>query len=114
MKFTVDTRELLGNKVQLISGDSLWQGSLIADQPITFEMSIQVIEEGSWPVEISVIAHSSNGDTWHDAETIQIERSLESGRLIRESDYTYAQEMILGYTPHFLLEEELSGVNSTV
>ena len=112
VKFTVDTREHLGNKIQLISGNSLWQGSLIANQPKTFEITVQVIEEGSWPVEFAVISYLPENNGWIDVETIQLESSSESGRLIRGSDYTYSQETIPGYTPHFLLGEELSGVNS--
>jgi hypothetical protein len=102
VKFAVDTREDLGNKVHLIGGDTIWQGSLTANQAQKLQVQVCVIEEGSWPVEFSVTTDSpdnpsgtqSAADGWSgsDVETIHLESSLESGILIRGSDYTFSQE----------------------
>ena len=98
VKFAVKT----GNKVHLIGGDTVWQGSLTANQAQKLQVQVCVVEEGSWPVEFSVttvspdsrVATQSAADGWSgmDVETIQLESSLESGILIRDSDYTYSQE----------------------
>jgi hypothetical protein len=102
VKFSVDTREDLGNKVHLIGGDTIWQGSLTANQAQKLQVQVCVVEEGSWPVEFSVTTDSpdnpsgtkSAADGWSgsDVETIHLESSLESGILIRGSDYTFSQE----------------------
>lgn len=99
VKFSVDTREDLGNKVHLIGGDTIWQGSLTANQAQKLQVQVCVIEEGSWPVEFSVTTVSSDSskanesatDGWSgsDVETIHLESSLESGKLIRGSAYTF-------------------------
>ena len=98
VKFAVDT----GNEVHLIGGDTIWQGSLTANQAQKLQVQVCVVEEGSWPVEFSVTtvpsdrskATESAADGWSgmDVERIQLESSLESGRLIRGSDYTISQE----------------------
>lgn len=98
VKFSVKT----GNKVHLIGGDPIWEGSLVANQPQKLQVQVCVVEEGSWPVEFSASTDSpdnpsgtqSAADGWSgmDVETIQLESSLESGRLIRGSDYTISQE----------------------
>lgn len=98
VKFAVKT----GNKVHLIGGDTIWQGSLTANQAQKLQVQVCVVEEGSWPVEFSVTTDSpdnpsgtqSAADGWSgmDFETIQLVSSLESGKLIRASAYTFSQE----------------------
>lgn len=102
VEFSVDTREDLGNKVHLIGGDTIWQGSLTANQVQKLQVQVCVVEEGSWPVEFSVTTVSSDSskatesaaDGWSgiDVETIHLVSSLESGELIRASAYTFSQE----------------------
>lgn len=92
VKFTVDTREHLGNKVHLIGGDTLWQGSLVANQPQELQVKVCVVEEGSWPVEFFVVSYLPENNGWIDGEIIHLISSLESGKLIRESAYTFSQE----------------------
>ena len=87
VKFSVDTREEIGGKVHLIGGDTLWQGSLVANQPQKLQVKVCVLEEGSWPVEFVVVSYLPDNDGWIDVETIQLESSLESGKLIRGSAY---------------------------
>jgi hypothetical protein len=62
VKFSVDTREEIGGKVQLIGGDTLWQGSLVANQPQKLQVKVCVLEEGSWPVEFVVVAYLPDND----------------------------------------------------
>jgi len=90
--FTVDTLESAGNKIHLVSGEPRWQGSLTANQPEVFQFSVCVVEEGSWPIDITVVSYFPNNNGWADFEIIHLESSVTSGRLIRGQDYTYSQE----------------------
>jgi hypothetical protein len=92
VKFTIDTLEYAGNKIHLVSGATNWQGSLVANQPNKFQVKVCVVEEGSWPVEFDVVSHLPDNNVWSDFETIHLESSLNSGKLIRGSDYTFSQE----------------------
>jgi len=86
VEFFADTLEYGGNKVHLIGGDTNWQGSLTANYPQTFQMSVCVVEEGTWPVEFTV--RSIGRDGWFDFERIHLESTLESGKLILSKDFT--------------------------
>ena len=123
VKFSVDTREEIGGKVHLIGGDPIWEGSLVANQPQKLQVQVCVVEEGSWPVEFSVTTDSpdnpsgtqSAADGWSgmDFETIQLVSSLESGKLIRASAYTFSQEETARRpTPRpFTVSPECSGIS---
>jgi hypothetical protein len=90
--FTADTLEEHGNQVHLISGDSHWEGSLTANQPQTFTVTVCVLEEGTWPVDFEVYSFPPGYDGLTDAERIHLESTLESGNLILPKDYTFSQE----------------------
>jgi len=92
VRVTVDTLESHGNKVHLVGGEANWQGALSAKQPQTFQVSVCVVEEGSWPVEITAVSYLPDNQGWDDAEKIQLESTLETGTLIRGHDYTFSQE----------------------
>jgi len=90
--FTVDTLESAGNKIHLVSGNSQQQVSLVAHQPQTFQLEVCVIQEGSWPIEIRAVARHPDGSGWDAFEKIQLESTLDSGKLIRSKDYTFSQQ----------------------
>jgi len=90
--FTTDTYEEHGNKVHLISGDSSWEGSLTANQPQTFTVTVCVLEEGSWAVEFLVYSFPPGYDGLVDTETIHLESTLESGKLIPARDFRISQQ----------------------
>ena len=92
VRVTVDTLEAHGNKVHLVGGNANWQGALTANQPQTFQVSVCVVEEGSWPVEIFAVSYLPDNQGWDDLERIHLESTLETGTLIRGSDYTFSQE----------------------
>ena len=117
VKFSVKT----GNKVHLIGGDPIWEGSLVANQPQKLQVQVCVVEEGSWPVEFSAstgspdnrVATQSAADGWSGiaVETIQLESTLESGKLIRARDYrVYAGEGRPTPRP-FTVSPECSGIS---
>ncbi len=92
VKFTIDTLEDTGNKIHLVSGEPTWQGTLTANQPKIFQVKICVMEEGSWPVRLYTALPSSDQEGGYDFEIIQLESTLDSGKLIPSSEYTFSQE----------------------
>jgi len=92
VKFTLDTFEDEGNKIHLVGGDANWQGSLDANRPKTLQIAVCVLEEGSWPIEILVISFLPDGNGWSDIDTLHLESSQETGRLILGKDFTFSQE----------------------
>ena len=108
--FTVDTLEDAGNKIHVLAGDTEWQGSLVANQPRVFTLSVVIIEAGSWPLRITAVAHHSDGSLWDAFEIIQLESTLESGKLIRSRNYTISDEDANRPTPRpFEVSPECSG-----
>ncbi|MGI0014053.1 MAG: hypothetical protein ACREBU_11510 [Nitrososphaera sp.] len=89
--FAVDSLENQGNKIHIVSGDTSWQGSLVANRPQSFQLSVCVVEEGIWPIEINA-RRVAEGDKYFDFEIIHLKSSLASGELIREKDYTFSQD----------------------
>jgi hypothetical protein len=109
--FTVDTLESAGNMIHLVSGEPQRQASLAAGEPQAFSVQVCVVQEGSWPIEVRAVAHHPDGSLWDALETIHLESTLESGRLIRSKDYTFSQEdYATRATPRpFELSPECSG-----
>ena len=95
--FTLTTLEEYGTKLHLVSGETEWAGSLTANQPQIFQFSVCAWEEGSWPIEISAVSrlHDAHNNGWDASEIIHLESSMDSGRLIRGSEY----RMTTGPTP---------------
>ena len=90
VKFTVETWEESGNKIHLVSGDTGWQGSLAANQPRIFKVKICVMEEGSWPLELSIISYLPGNYAWSDYETLHLESALDAAKLVGSHDYTFS------------------------
>jgi hypothetical protein len=92
--FTIDTLEEWGTKLHLVSGEPEWAGSLTANQPQSFQFSVCVWEEGTWPIELSAVSrlHDANNNIWHAFEGIHLESSINSGRLIRGSEFRITGE----------------------
>ena len=106
----MDTLEDAGNKIHVLAGDTEWQGSLVANQPRVFTLSVVIIEAGSWPLRITAVAHHSDGSLWDAFEIIQLESTLESGKLIRSRNYTISDEDANRPTPRpFEVSPECSG-----
>jgi hypothetical protein len=89
--FTIDSLESQGNKIHIVSGNTQWQGSLVANQPQSFQFSICVIEEGTWPIEIGA-RRVAEGDKYFAFEIIRLDSTASSGELVREFDYTFSQD----------------------
>lgn len=91
--FLVNMFEKEISKVHLVSGEAEWNGLLIANEPKTFQLKICVLQEGSWPIEIQSASRlSENKYQYNAVETIHIESTVDSGRLIRNWEYTFSQD----------------------
>ena len=86
-QFMVDTQEENGNKVHVVDGVTSWQGSLAANESRSFQVSICVTGEGFWLIDL-IVYSSSLG--YNDYESVNLESTLTSGKLILDS--TYSQE----------------------
>lgn len=113
VKFTIDTLEDTGNKIHLVSGDTSWQGSLVANQPKIFQVKICVIEEGTWPVRLYTALPLSDQEGGYDFDIIHLESTLDSGKFIPSSEYTFSQEEYANRpTPRpIAVSSECSGVS---
>lgn len=90
--FTVDTLEGAGNRIHLVSGDPEQHVSLTAEQPQSFQVEVCIVQEGSWPLEIRVVARHPDGSGWDAFEISHLESTLESGKLILSRDYAFSQQ----------------------
>lgn len=88
---TIDALESAGNKIHVVSGETWWQGPLVANQSQSFQLSVCATEEGTWPIQIDA-RRVAEGDKYFDFEIIHLKSSLSSGELIRERDYTFSQD----------------------
>ena len=84
--FTVDFLEGSGNKIHHIAGDTEWRGPLAANQPKSFELTACVLQEGTWPIDISV-GRTAPGDHYAALEIAHLKSSIDSGSLIRDKDW---------------------------
>lgn len=92
VKATVDTLEDANNQIHLVSGETEWHGSLNANEPKTIKISVCVMQEGLWPIEIYVVSKQKNGDMFSDAETTHFVSTLESGQIILARDFSMTQD----------------------
>jgi hypothetical protein len=95
--FIMDTLVEHRNRLHLVSGEPEWAGSLAANQPQTFQFSVCVQEEGSWPIELTAVSRMPDAydNIWHAFEIIHLESSKDSGRLIRGKDFTMGEQLAI-------------------
>jgi hypothetical protein len=77
--------------VKVVEGDLNWKGSLTANQPQTLEVSICVLYEGDWRLWIETYSMLAEDSSYEDAETLHIQSTTESARVILGADYTITQ-----------------------
>lgn len=81
----------LPEAVKLVEGELSWKGSLVANQPQTLEVSICVLYEGDWRLWIGTSSQLAEDSSYGDAETLHLQSTTESARVILGSDYTMTQ-----------------------
>lgn len=82
----------LPEAVKLMDGDLVWQGSLTANQPQAHEVSVCVLFEGDWRVEVESRSYQSENDSYGDLETIHFISTAITGRSVPGSKYHYTQD----------------------
>lgn len=72
--------------IHVVSGDTTWQGAMAANQIQSLDVSLCVIQEGSFPMTVYMSSWSSGGiGTGGNSEIIGIHSTINSGELIRET-----------------------------
>ncbi len=107
---TIDFFENYDNPVHFISGVRSWQGTLTANQPMTFTLSIMVEREGEWPVEIRVM-QLTGASQYQAIETIHLQSSQVQGKMIRGLEYQPTLPVVQGHTLH--ITDTFSSPSST-
>lgn len=94
VSFLVNTLEKeIETKLRLVGGEAEWRGPLKANEVKTFRTKICVAQEGGWPIEVAAYSRLSEDQNKYLAfETIHLESTINSGRLIRSREYTFSQE----------------------
>ena len=70
----------LPEAIELTSGDLTWNGSLRAGEPFTHEVSLCVLYEGDWRIDVTAFSRFGPGDTEGDYDTIHFISTAQSGR----------------------------------
>ncbi|MGI0014054.1 MAG: hypothetical protein ACREBU_11515 [Nitrososphaera sp.] len=97
--------------VKLVEGELTWNGSLVANQPQTHEVSICVLYEGEWRLWIETYSRLSETSTYVDAEILNIQSTAETARVILGRDYQVTQppsSLRIGSKHPYLLVNNLS------
>jgi hypothetical protein len=77
--------------VKLMDGDLMWHGSLTANEVQAHEVSICVLYEGDWELWIEAHSQLSENSSYEDAETLHLQSTTESARVILGSNYHLTQ-----------------------
>ncbi len=77
--------------VKLMGGDILWEGSLKANQPQTHEISICVLYEGNWRLNIETYSRLSETSSYGDSEVLHIITSGNTAKAVYGKDYHFTQ-----------------------
>jgi hypothetical protein len=93
----------LPREVNLVTGDTFWQGPLVANRPYSHTLWVMVSAEGTWPITIRTVAQSANRFRYADIETIRFQSTSITGKLIREIDFVVRQTIVPGHEPTFFL-----------
>jgi hypothetical protein len=74
-------------------GEAVWQGSLTANQPQSFDVQVCVLYEGNWRIYVDTFSRLSPDSTYGDGETIHLISAANSGQAVPGWEYHYT------YTP---------------
>jgi hypothetical protein len=99
----------LPDDVNVVYGDTFWQGSLAANTPHSHGLSLMVSTGGIWPVTLHTEAWSSRGFRYSDTETVRLRATSQGVTLVRESDFVVRQSVEAGHEPEFSLPDVRAG-----
>ena len=77
--------------IKLMGGNPLWEGSLKANQPQTHEISICVLYEGNWRLDIETYSILSETSSYEDSEVLHIITSGDTAKAVYGKDYHFTQ-----------------------
>ena len=77
--------------VKLMRGELLWEGSLTANQPQTHEISLCVLYEGDWELNIETYSLLSESGSYEDSETLHLITTADRVRVVPGAAYRITQ-----------------------
>jgi hypothetical protein len=77
--------------VKLMGGDLLWEGSLTANQPQSHEISLCVIYEGDWRLNIETYSIQAENSSYSDSETLHLITTRDTVRVVPGGAYRITQ-----------------------
>lgn len=77
----------LPDGVELVEGELVWQGTLMANQIQVHELSVRVQTEGHWRLWVSASSKLTDQRTFGDGETLHLITTIDSAKFIRGRDY---------------------------
>ena len=77
--------------VKLMDGELLWEGSLRANQPQTHELSLCVLYEGDWRLNIETYSILSENSSYEDSETLHLITTGDTVRVVPGGAYRITQ-----------------------
>jgi hypothetical protein len=73
--------------VRLMDGTPTWHGSLRAGEPQVHLLSVCVLIEGDWRIDVTVSSRFPDGDTYGDYNTLHLISSADSGLGVPGHEY---------------------------
>jgi len=77
--------------VKLMDGELLWEGSLTANQPQTHELSLCVLYEGDWRLNIETYSIFPENGSYEDSETLHLITTGDTVRVVPGGAYRITQ-----------------------
>jgi hypothetical protein len=83
----------LPESVRLVDGDLSWHGLLLAGETYRHEVSLCVLYEGDWRIDVNAVSRFPEGDSYGDYQTMHFISSSDTGEAIPGSKYTIIQHI---------------------
>ena len=77
--------------VKLMKGELLWEGSLTANQPQTYEISFCVLYQGDWRLNIETYSLIPPNSGYEDSETLHLIATADTVRVVPGGEYRITQ-----------------------
>jgi len=89
--------------ITLVAGETTWQGDLLADSMIPFDLTIKVQEPGEWAIYVWADSDLGNGNRFGGRKLLYVTSTLNSANVEDKTDYPEATppviQIIEGGTP---------------
>jgi hypothetical protein len=89
-------------EIALVEGDLTWQGELVADQPLSLDLTIRVTTEGEWPIDAYVFSSDTPGSRFGVGadKALYVRSSTTSAKVIEDTDRPQTSAPVIQYGPN--------------